>query len=168
MSSENENLCSICLEDIKALPTTKLSCNHYFHINCINIWKEKNNKCPICRKEINTKEKKYKSKCCISPLELALLIVFLLLFISFCVSMIIISIRKLKLKKMGKLLLNKSKNKYKYTKFKLFFDLLKSKDEDRIKILKEYIKNIPIIIKDKIENFFDDIVEGFDEFIGTV
>ena len=45
---------------------------------------------------------------------------------------------------------------------------MKSKGEDRIKILKEYIKNIPIIIKDKIENFFDDIVEGFDEFIGTV
>ena len=63
MKLENENICSICLEEIQLYPITKLNCSHYFHLNCINLWKEKKNICPICRKQIIIpKEKKHKSK----------------------------------------------------------------------------------------------------------
>ena len=31
---------------------SKLSCNHYFHSKCLELWLEYKNNCPICRKEI--------------------------------------------------------------------------------------------------------------------
>ena len=37
-----------------------------------------------------------------------------------------------------------------------------------MKILKEYINSFPFLIKNKIENFFDDIVEGYFEFAGAI
>ena len=171
MKSENEKetekICSICLEELKINPTTKLSCNHYFHNNCINLWKEKKNICPICRKPIETKEKKCKRKSCLSPLELFLIIIIFILLTSFSVFMIIKSVKKLQLKKKGKLF--NTKNKYKeYFGYNLFFDLISAKKENRFKILMDYGKNIPIYIKYKIENFFDEIVEGFDEFIEAI
>jgi hypothetical protein len=39
-------------EPISALPCDE---KHYFHVNCIKAWLEKNNNCPLCKKEI-TKE----------------------------------------------------------------------------------------------------------------
>ena len=29
----------------------KLQCGHCFHLNCIYVWLNKNNTCPLCRKE---------------------------------------------------------------------------------------------------------------------
>lgn len=49
MAEENE--CSICLQDLE-YDIIKLDCNHFFHGNCINDWRKKNNSCPICRKII--------------------------------------------------------------------------------------------------------------------
>lgn len=42
-------LCSICLNEKTDNITRKLICNHYFHINCIEMWLSDNNNCPICR-----------------------------------------------------------------------------------------------------------------------
>ena len=77
--------------------------------------------------------------------------------------------KKLKLKKEGKLLDTENKNKYKkYFVLNLFASLINAKKEDSLKVLKEYGKKIPIFIKYKIENFFDELVEGYDEFIEAI
>ena len=42
--------CSICLDDVVNIESTsKLSCRHHFHTNCIKLCLERNNKCPLCR-----------------------------------------------------------------------------------------------------------------------
>ena len=46
--------CVICLEYFgdELLTVAQIaSCKHYFHINCIKLWLERENTCPICRKE---------------------------------------------------------------------------------------------------------------------
>ena len=162
MDSEEENLCSICLEDMQYYPIIKLNCNHSFHQHCINLWRERSNICPICRKTIIIyKEKKYKS--CLSLSDIILLISLIIIFFSFFIFMIFKSVERLKLKKKTKII-NRPRYKYKNSKYKLIFDLLEAKSGERMKILKEYINNFPLIIKNKIENFFDDIVEGYQEF----
>ena len=84
--------------------------------------------------------------------------------------MILKSAKKLKLKKKGNPIYNSEiKNKYeKYFTYNLFFDLFRAKKKDRINVLLKYAKKTPIIIRNKIENFFDDMVEGFDEFMESV
>jgi hypothetical protein len=43
--------CSICLEDVVEIETTsKLSCGHHFHTNCIIQCLERSHKCPLCRR----------------------------------------------------------------------------------------------------------------------
>ena len=45
--------CSICLQKFKPVSIVRtLSCNHPFHINCIDTWLSSNITCPHCRKEI--------------------------------------------------------------------------------------------------------------------
>lgn len=46
----DENICSICLEDIQPVFLKITNCNHSFHIKCISKWL--NNTCPICRNNI--------------------------------------------------------------------------------------------------------------------
>ena len=43
--------CSICLEKLNK-NKVYLNCSHYFHKDCINNWKTRNNTCPICRTRI--------------------------------------------------------------------------------------------------------------------
>jgi hypothetical protein len=43
--------CSICLEKCKK-DFCKTKCKHYFHIDCLNKWREINNNCPYCRRKI--------------------------------------------------------------------------------------------------------------------
>lgn len=46
--------CSICLEPI--INEKKiLTCDHIFHIDCIDKWASTNPSCPMCRKNINQK-----------------------------------------------------------------------------------------------------------------
>ena len=42
--------CSICLDDVVDVESTsKLSCSHHFHTNCIRLCLERSRKCPLCR-----------------------------------------------------------------------------------------------------------------------
>jgi hypothetical protein len=45
--------CSICMDSSNNNNWTKTDCNHYFHIECINKWKQINNTCPNCRSNLN-------------------------------------------------------------------------------------------------------------------
>lgn len=48
-----EHECVICLSDIVIDETqVVLSCNHYFHEECIITWLDRNNSCPVCRNNI--------------------------------------------------------------------------------------------------------------------
>ena len=47
--------CSVCINNIEHTDKYKmLTCNHYFHEECITIWvvNTQKNKCPICKKRI--------------------------------------------------------------------------------------------------------------------
>lgn len=55
-SYENEEECAICKEN-EPNRWYELECGHVFHMNCIK--KVKNNKCPLCRKEIKVKNHRY-------------------------------------------------------------------------------------------------------------
>jgi hypothetical protein len=54
IKKEQKQACTICLDEMK--PGTLASeqifsadCGHSFHLNCIQVWKEINLTCPICR-----------------------------------------------------------------------------------------------------------------------
>lgn len=46
--------CAICLND-KIENPRKLSCGHYYCLDCLKIWMEKKNTCPLCREEIKSR-----------------------------------------------------------------------------------------------------------------
>lgn len=58
LTHKAQDMCPICMVDFKETDEiTPLPCDekHYFHRDCIKSWLEKNNICPLCKKEI-TKE----------------------------------------------------------------------------------------------------------------
>ena len=44
-----EETCAICLEKCR---TKTAACGHYFHRACINTWRRRSVRCPICRKRL--------------------------------------------------------------------------------------------------------------------
>jgi hypothetical protein len=46
------HLCPICYEEDQIVRHT-LSCNHTFHVHCIDRWLKNNSTCPLCRCNIN-------------------------------------------------------------------------------------------------------------------
>jgi len=44
--------CCICRDNIVYDLVRRLSCKHYFHIGCIDMWLSKNMTCPVCRRKI--------------------------------------------------------------------------------------------------------------------
>ncbi|XAR57403.1 hypothetical protein NMG60_11025535 [Bertholletia excelsa] len=50
------NQCAVCLNDfqqeenLRAIP----NCSHLFHIDCIDVWLQQNENCPLCRTSIST------------------------------------------------------------------------------------------------------------------
>lgn len=51
--SEIEASCSVCLEKIKKNDSIGvLSCQHFFHYDCINEWGKYKATCPLCLKKI--------------------------------------------------------------------------------------------------------------------
>lgn len=49
--NQEENICAVCLEEVKykSSITMHLSCEHYFHKDCIKDWMDKKGTCPCCR-----------------------------------------------------------------------------------------------------------------------
>lgn len=44
--------CSICMDDANEQQTSRLSCGHSFHSECLLLWVIKKRNCPICRAQI--------------------------------------------------------------------------------------------------------------------
>ena len=57
MDLPNNNIqresCAICFENDKQM--VQLSCNLYFHRNCVKAWLNKHHTCPLCRKRTTIK-----------------------------------------------------------------------------------------------------------------
>ena len=53
MSEGNENICSICWEEIRD-PSVQLACKHKFHYDCLAEWSKRNHQCPLCRQDFTT------------------------------------------------------------------------------------------------------------------
>jgi len=53
LKKDTDTTCAICLVSFATHKFVwKLSCNHYFHYNCIEKWSDlENYTCPLCRKE---------------------------------------------------------------------------------------------------------------------
>ncbi|PWA91407.1 zinc finger, RING/FYVE/PHD-type [Artemisia annua] len=47
--------CVVCLNDFQEMDTLRIlpSCNHAFHLDCIDIWLQNNANCPLCRLSIS-------------------------------------------------------------------------------------------------------------------
>ncbi len=49
-NKNDDSLCVICQDDLKIEDIVRrISCNHIFHIECIDEWFIENKKCPICK-----------------------------------------------------------------------------------------------------------------------
>lgn len=48
--------CSICYECINTPDKLTISCGHVFHSACMKKWKEQNESCPMCRKDLDVGE----------------------------------------------------------------------------------------------------------------
>lgn len=64
-SSNAENQCIICIQTLND-NVKKLNCGHEFHLNCITVWLNQKNTCPICRK-IHTNFNPIKEQIIIQP-----------------------------------------------------------------------------------------------------
>lgn len=53
--SSGEGTCPICFGDMER--GKKISCGHVYHISCLKKWVETSEVCPICRREMFTKER---------------------------------------------------------------------------------------------------------------
>lgn len=57
LEEDGEITCAICLAEVKQYESgvVDLGCgvNHMFHGECLGMWKEKNNTCPLCRELID-------------------------------------------------------------------------------------------------------------------
>ena len=45
---DNDDICSICLENLNKYRVIKLKCNHLYHEKCIQQWLNIKNICPLC------------------------------------------------------------------------------------------------------------------------
>jgi hypothetical protein len=57
IKKEQKRACAICLDEMKRGTMASKhvfsgDCGHFFHLNCIQVWKEINLTCPICRQII--------------------------------------------------------------------------------------------------------------------
>lgn len=50
--AEEQQHCAICLEAYQEGELlTALRCNHFFHVECLNVWMQRATQCPLCRHE---------------------------------------------------------------------------------------------------------------------
>jgi len=48
--------CSICLDDVCDTERHLTSCNHTFHVACMNAWRQLKQTCPTCRSNLNPQQ----------------------------------------------------------------------------------------------------------------
>ena len=46
------NECPICYDEMDESNSIITNCNHKYHKDCLNVWANKHNSCPICRKKL--------------------------------------------------------------------------------------------------------------------
>lgn len=57
-----EKVCPVCKEEfVLGAKGVTLDCQHYFHQECILLWFNEHNSCPICRFELPTDDKDYEN-----------------------------------------------------------------------------------------------------------
>ena len=62
-SAEEEDIkCSICFDTENDSNIETLECGHTFHSNCVGVWLEKKNYCPMCRAPVDSISMHYISK----------------------------------------------------------------------------------------------------------
>ncbi|CAD8147415.1 unnamed protein product [Paramecium pentaurelia] len=50
----DDQICQICLETYKKEDQVRITyCTHFYHVECIDLWINKNDKCPTCRSSLN-------------------------------------------------------------------------------------------------------------------
>ncbi|KAK7319949.1 hypothetical protein RJT34_04678 [Clitoria ternatea] len=47
-----EDVCSVCREGQREGENKRVPCGHVYHSNCITLWLEHCNSCPLCRQQI--------------------------------------------------------------------------------------------------------------------
>lgn len=51
------NECTICLEPMRSSEESlTLECHHGYHVDCIKKWKENNESCPLCRRNLHVSD----------------------------------------------------------------------------------------------------------------
>jgi hypothetical protein len=70
---EKDNICVICRMDInetsiyskkiKQDNLTQISCGHLFHTDCLNKWTQRQKKCPLCKKQIQSNSTQFCYNC---------------------------------------------------------------------------------------------------------
>lgn len=58
---KDDNICSICLDILTNTNIITTNCNHSFHTECLNLHKQYNDNCPLCRRKIIKDKKKHVS-----------------------------------------------------------------------------------------------------------
>ena len=71
--------CTICLKKFNK-DKVYLNCNHYFHKECIQNWKTRNNTCPICRAQISQIKEQSTAKDIIKLIISSAIFLFILYF----------------------------------------------------------------------------------------
>jgi hypothetical protein len=96
-NTNDNNVCIICWENNKKIYKLKeiiieniCDCNIYVHSECLNIWIEKHNCCPICKKKYNFTQKKCFSIFCKYYNTITSLLLALLMFNTIYVIIVII------------------------------------------------------------------------------
>ncbi|KAJ3170880.1 hypothetical protein HDU87_008646 [Geranomyces variabilis] len=60
-AGDDNATCAVCVDGFTA-PSTKLPCDHRFHMDCITPWLSLHNTCPVCRREYPTDDAEYEKK----------------------------------------------------------------------------------------------------------
>lgn len=56
----SQDTCAICLDDLSNSRLSRLSCDHVFHLVCIERWVTDTPVCPLCKKEVDVDELAHK------------------------------------------------------------------------------------------------------------
>ena len=56
-TKKEENVCTICLQELEEESYEIKACGHCFHSTCIKAWISRSLSCPVCRKDIVSKDR---------------------------------------------------------------------------------------------------------------